>query len=393
MLSIAQTMAAKSQDITDDNLKALLAQQAFLFNKQFSGQENHPDIYSSLYTALSAFNGTEYNARKVHEGSVWSVCFVNGTSNFYSSGNDGKILQWDLNNNARQYRTLIDNNFQNKSISVSINGRWLACATTSTGIQLFNLNQPNSQPQLLTGQAGYLESLCFAADNNGLYSAGYTTPASGVIIYWDLNGNTHNQFATYDSRIRSINISPDGRYIVAGTDKGIVKWSIRSQEQIVVYSASNNFFNVVTHNNRGTIIAAGDKKGTIYLFNANTNKLLRTFTAHNARVVDLEFSPDDTQLASCSYDSKIKIWNTRDLSLRPIEIIVPENLSFSISFSPDGKNLVSAHQNDKIYIWPTKADYMADQICSKVSRNLNIREWEAYVGYDINFQNTCPDKQ
>ncbi len=392
MLSIAQTMAVKSQDIIDRDLKALLAQQAFLFNKQYSGQENHPDIYSGLYAALSAFNGAEYNARRAHEGSVWSVGFVSGTNTFYSSGFDGKILEWDLNNNARQFRTLIDNNFNNKSISISNNGRWLACATTSTGIQLFNLNQPNSQPQLLTGQTGYIESLSFSPDNNGLYTASNTSTNSGTIIYWNLIDNTHRQFATWDSRIRSINISPNGRYLVAGTDKGIVKWNISTQEQTVIYPASNNFFNIVTHNSKGTIIASGDKKGTIYLFDADKNNLLRTFTAHNARVVDLKFSPDDTQLASSSNDAKIKIWNTSDPSLRPVEIIV-EDWVLSVAFSPDGRNLVSALQNDKIYIWPTRADYMADQICSKVSRNLNTREWEAYVGYDINFQNTCPDKR
>ena len=178
---------------------------------------------------------------------------------------------------------------------------------------------------------------------------------------------------------------------MAGTDNGIVKWDIRTKQQIDIYTSSNNFFNTVAHNNSGTIIASGDKKGIIYLFDANTNKLLRTFKAHNARVVDIKFSPDDTQLASCSNDSKIKIWNTRDLSSRPVEIIV-EDWVLSVAFSPDGRNLLSALQNNKIYVWPTRAEYMADQICAKVSRNLNVREWEAYVGYDINFQNTCPNK-
>ncbi|MBN2212753.1 MAG: hypothetical protein JW723_00785 [Bacteroidales bacterium] len=394
MLSIAQTMAVKSQDITDNDVKALLAKQAFLFNKQFSGQENHPDIYLGLYGALSAFNGTGYNLRKAHEGSVWSVRFVKGTNTFYSSHWDGKILEWDLNNDARQYKTLIDNNFQNKNLVISNNGRWLACATTSTGIQLFNLNQAGSQPQLLSGQTGYLESLYFAPDSRGLYSANYTTPTNAMIIYWDLINNTHNEFAANDSKIRSISISPNGRYLVAGTDNGVVKWDTGTKERKVVYPTSDDFYSV-THNKRGTLIACGDVRGTIYIFNANTNNLLRKFTAHNARVVDLEFSPDDTQLASCSYDSKVKIWNTRGdlslLSLRPVEIIVTD-LPLSIAYSPDGKNLISTHQNNKFYIWPARADQMADQICSRVSRNLNMREWEAFVGYDIDFQNTCPNK-
>jgi energy-coupling factor transporter ATP-binding protein EcfA2 len=391
MLSIAQTMATKSQDITDNNLKALLAQQAYLFNKQYSGQENHPDIYAGLHAALASFNGKDFNARIAHDGAVWSVCFVSGTNTFYSSGGDGKILEWDLNNNTRQYRTLVDNNFINKSMSISKNGRWLACATTSTGIQLFNLNQTSSQPQLLTSQSGYIESLCFAPDNKSLFTASNTGSNTGIITWWDLINDTHTQFISYNARIRSINISPNGSYLVAGTDNGIVKWDIRTKQQVNIYASANNFFNTVTHNNRGTIIASGDKKGTIYLFDANTNKLLRTFTAHNARVVDIEFSPDDTQLASCSNDSKIKIWNTRDLGIRPVEIIV-EDWVLSVAFSPDGRNLVSALQNNKIYVWPTRAEYMANQICSRVSRNLTVREWEAYVGFDIDFQKTCPNK-
>lgn len=392
MWSIAQSMAVKSQDITDPDLKALLAYQAFQFNRQYSGQDNQPDIYSGLLAALVAFNGRDYNALNTHEGSVWSVCFVNGTNTFYSSGWDGKILSWDLNSGTKQSRTLVDNNFNNKSLSISDNGRWLACATTSTGIQLFNLYQVNSRPRLLTGQGGYIESLGFSPDNNGLYAAAYTSANSGNITYWDLINNKQNEFVSYDSRIRSIDISPNGQYIIAGTDKGIVRWNIGTKEQKTIYSDANNFFNVVTYNNHGTIIACGDKKGTIYLFDANRNNLLRSFTAHNARVVDLKFSPDDTQLASCSYDSKIKIWNTGDPSLRPVEIIVPENLSLSIAYSSDGKTLVSAHQNDKIYIWPSKAEYMTDQICDKVSRNFTRREWEAYVGFDINYQKTCQNK-
>ena len=58
----------------------------------------------------------------------------------YSSGGDGKILRWDLNGNTKSYRTLINNNFINRSLAISPNGRWLACGTTTSGIQLFNLN-------------------------------------------------------------------------------------------------------------------------------------------------------------------------------------------------------------------------------------------------------------
>ena len=392
MLSIAQTMAVKSQDISNKDLKALLAYQAFNFNRQYTGQENNPDIYAGLLAALTMFNGQDFNMLQAHNESVRSVCFVGKTNTFYSSGFDGKILLWDLDGNTKQYRTLIDNNFSNNNLAISGNGRWLACATTSTGIQLFNLNQPNSQPRLLEGQSGNIESLVFSGDNNGLYSAANNTVNNtGSVMYWDLINNTRDQFVSYDARIRSINISPNGRYIIAGTDNGLVRWNTGNGEQKIIYSSGRNYIYAAAYNNKGTLIVCGDMKGTIYIFNAGTARLLQSFAAHTARVTDLKFSPDDTQLASCSYDSKIKIWNTRDFNLRPVEIIIPETLGLSIAFSSDGKAVISA-QNSKIYIWPSKSEYMADQICRKVSRNFTRSEWETYVGYDIDYEKTCPNK-
>lgn len=389
MLSIAQTMSVKSQDISDLDLKALLALQAYSFNRQYSGQENHPDIYSGLYSALVAFNGQNFNLLKGHdEGSVWAVYFLPGSNTFYSSGWDGRIIAWDLNSSTPKPRTLVNNNFSNKSLAISNNGRWLACATTSTAIQLFNLNQSAIQPQLLTGQKGYIESLCFSADNNGLYASA----SDNTIIYYDLLNGTNKIFATHNARIRSITISPNGRQLVAGAENGVILWNTGAAEQKVIYTTNNVFVNTVTFNKRGSLIAWGDMKGTIYVYDVNSNSILRTINGHTTRVVDLKFSPDDSQLASAGIDSKIKIWNARDWTLRPVEIIVPENWPMSLAFSPDGKNLITAHQNARIFIWPTKADNMAEQFCAKVSRNLTQREWEAYVGYDINYQKTCVNK-
>ncbi|MBN2613373.1 MAG: hypothetical protein JXB00_17600 [Bacteroidales bacterium] len=388
MYTIAQTMSVKSLDVTDADLKGLLALQAYQFNSHYAGQENHPDIYSGLHGALETFNGKNFNLLTGHdEGSVWSVFFVPGTSVFYSSGWDGKILSWDMNSSARKPRTLVNNNFSNKNLAISPNGRWLACATTTTAIQLFNLNQANSQPQLLTGQQGYFESLCFAADNNGLYASA----SNNSIIFFDLINNQRKVFATHTARIRSICLSPNGRSLVAGTDKGVLLYNTANAEPKVISSAAN-IVSIVTFNRRGTLIAWGDTRGVIYIYDVNSGSIIRTLNAHNARIVDLKFSPDNSQLASSSNDSRIKIWNTRDFTLRPVEILVPENWPMSVAFSSDGRYLISAHQNAKIFYWPTKADEMAGQVCPKVSRNLTQREWEAYVGYDINYQKTCINK-
>jgi WD40 repeat protein len=115
--------------------------------------------------------------------------------------------------------------------------------------------------------------------------------------------------------------------------------------------------------------------------------------------MDLEFSPDDRQIATASTDKSLKIWDANNLNNKPI--VIKEhgnNFVLSVTFSPDGKFLISsADQKDQskfnyIYIWPTEAEYMADLLCSKLERNFTQKEWESYVATDIDYRKTCPNK-
>ena len=68
----------KPSQVDDKNLKGLLAYQAYLFNRDYEGQTDHPDIYNALYNALAGFNGDNYNSLPGHEGSVKSLAFLPG---------------------------------------------------------------------------------------------------------------------------------------------------------------------------------------------------------------------------------------------------------------------------------------------------------------------------
>jgi hypothetical protein len=391
ILAIAQTMSGKVGQVDDKNLKGLLAYQAFLFNRDYEGPADQPDIYNGLYNALTAFNGDKFNGLQGHEGAVRSLAFLPGTSTFFSSGGDGKILRWDLNGNAKAYRTLIDNNFINRSLAVSSNGRWLACGTTTSGIQLFNLNTPNSQPGILQGHKGWVEALSFTPDSKGLFSA--STDKS--IIYWDLIAGTNATFVTMDNtKVRCLVSSPTGHFLYGGTDDGqVIRWNIDTKEATVVFKSDNNSIYAVSINSTGSRIAFVDKNGVLRLADTKTNGIIKAIPAHSARSLDVKFSPDDRQIATSSMDKTVKIWDANNLTNRPIVITKHDAWVLSVAFSPDGKYLVSSSEDgDYIYYWPTHASLMAEQMCNKLSRNFSQREWETYISYDIAYQKTCSNK-
>lgn len=396
MLSIAQTMSGKVSQVDDRNLKGLLAYQAFLFNRDYDGQADHPDIYSALYHALAGFNGENYNGMQGHDGAIRYMAFLPGSNVFYSSGVDGKILRWDLNGNVKQYHTLINNNFINRSLTISPNGRWLACGTTSTGIQLFNLNTGDVTPELLEGHKSWVDALVFAPDSKGLFSS--STDKS--IIYYDLIEGTRSVFITMAStKVRCMAVSPAGRFLFGGTDDGkLLRWNIDTKEETVIYNSPGNTIFAVSINSTGSRIAFVDKKGSLRIVDARTNNILRSVTAHSGRIMDVKFSPNDRQIATASVDKTVKIWDANNLSNRPVTINKHEDFVLSVAFSPDGNYLVSSgdvpdnKQIPFLYYWPTHASAMAEQMCGKLNRNLTQREWETYVSYDIPLQKTCPNK-
>jgi WD40 repeat protein len=395
MLSISQTLSGKVLQLDDKDQKGLLAYQAYIFNKNYDGQTDQPDVYNALYDALSGFNGAYYNGFKGHEGSVRSIAFLPGSNIFYTSGHDGKILKWDLTSGSKISRTLIKNNFLNRSLAISPNGRWLANGTTTTGIQLFNLNTGSNIPTLLEGHKSWVVALAFTSDSRGLFSAS----SDKSVIYYDLIAGTTNVFASVENTVRCLAVSPTGRYLFGGTDDGkLIRWNMDTKEETVIFSSDNNTIFAISLNSTGSRIAFVDKNGSLRLADTKSNKVTSVVSAHSVRILDVKFSPDDRQIATSSMDKTVKIWDANNLANRPVVIKSHDAFVMSVAFSPDGKYLVSSGDlaSDpaipNVFYWPTHTSYMAEQMCDKISRNLTQREWETYVGYDILYQKTCPNK-
>ncbi len=390
MQTIASTIALKSIQTEDQNLKGLLAYQGYQFNKDYNGLNNNSDIYEALYKSLVAFKGKDFNSLKGHEGAVRSLTFMPNKRILYSAGAEGKIYKWDLNEIGSGPKELISNNFSNRCIAISPNGRWLACGTGNSSIQVFNLNNPGSPPQMKEGHKGWVNDLEFVEDKDVLISSS----EDKTIVYWDLLSGEHRVIASNNVRIRGICISKDGKYVFGGTDDGkVIRWNIETGEANILFDNNDNTIFALTLNSGGSNLAIGDKTGNIWIINPVNGKKIAQAKGHTARILDINYSPDNSLLASSSFDGTIRIWNAHDLTENPIVINEHESWVLSIAFSPDGKLLASSSNNgDLIYYWATRPDYYADQICKYLSRNFTKQEWETFVGSDITYQKTCPDK-
>jgi WD40 repeat protein len=77
---------------------------------------------------------------------------------------------------------------------------------------------------------------------------------------------------------------------------------------------------------------------------------LQTLEGHSSWVTSVAFSSDSGRLASASYDSTVKIWDTSSGEcLQTLEGHSGE--VWSVAFSPDSGRLVSASEDKTVKIW------------------------------------------
>ncbi len=140
--------------------------------------------------------------------------------------------------------------------------------------------------------------------------------------------------------------SPDGALI--GTPGKI--WDSSTYECIRNYDFSLILRYCVAWSPDGRKFAWGatDDDNAIYIWNREANTVDR-LTGHKEGLWGLDWSPDGTQLASCSIDFTVKIW---DVATRTVvrTMTVDDNVT-SVAWSSDGKQLFAGVDRKGVFAW------------------------------------------
>jgi len=389
MVEIAQAMAVKSlQEERDKDLKGLLASLAYKFNRNYGGRELHSDIYLAMYASVKRLQGDTYNIYSGHNESVNSVVFSPTSNSFYSTSSDGRILQWNPNEENKTPRTLLNHSVINNSLAISPNGQWLACATDGRGIQVINPSRYNPVPFQISWGDNRITLIDFYPDNENILFAG----SENSIVRWNVRTREHNVIARIESEILSLSVSPQGRYVAAGTRAGEVILLDGQTEKapLAIFKGGDDAVSSVSFNVEGTKVVAGTLRGKLTFWEISSGDSIISLNAHTARVVDIRFSPDNRILASTSFDGTVKMWNIQNFSLPPLVLTEHESWVNTVAFNSTGEKMVTGSRNGKrLILWPVNPGNMMPMICSGLTRSFTKDEWDIYVGEDIPMTDPC----
>lgn len=390
MISIAQSMAVKSLNLIDTDLKALLAFQAYNFNKEYGGNVYDNYIYDGLYYAkrdkIKESKGMDLNRYKGHRDMIRAVVYDPNGTDFYTTGSDGKILKWDSNDYS--FKTLYNpaSNYINNDMKVSPDGKWLIVAGDAPYILVINLATLN--PIKIEGHQGPVTKLMFLPNSDYFISYGIQDSTLRINDYVN-----SSELKKFDNRYTAIALSKDGKVMVAGDEKGNLDiWNTENMDKLESTPITDSPIYAIEFSPDDNMIAIGNENGMVQIGDVVGSDFFwtRSIPGQRSRINSIKFSPDGSLLATASLEGTVRLWVMDQMDqMLPVVFKDHDDYVWSIEFNANSDYLLAGTRNGVLKLWPTKPELMAQDICKYLFRNMDKSEWDRYVGDDINYVNTC----
>lgn len=403
-LAYAKAMAIKSKELGNTlDKEALVAQQAYLFNKKYGGYIYDSDIYSGLYYALKNNGHPLTKSLAAHRNGAARAVETNGKGNhLYTGGSDGRIFKWSYVNGVWTADAIIDSAKRVSdpylvfTLDTSPDGNLLAAGglyptnVAANYVELYDLRNPGNRKKI-TGFKNDINDLRFTPDGKGFYAR----DNSGLSIkYSDLT--TAREVIPSKVKIQSLDLNEKGTTLAgAGSDGYVYLWDVNNNYSVTKVKVSKEALSAITFAPDGRQVVTGDLNGQVYVI--SNGLVIRELAGHSSQLEDIKFNHAGTFFATASKDKTVRLWNFSKLNLQPI-ILTDHDWIWSMAFTPDDSQLMvgintvretAKGTEETIHAYPTDIDVMKDILCGVAGRNMTKEEWNLFVAEDLPYEKTC----
>jgi WD40 repeat protein len=305
---------------------------------------------------------------------------------------DGTVRLWSVRTGAER-GVLSQQGLRLLGIAWSPDGEQIAASSDlAGGVRLWNVADQEIARTLTVGQ-GAVTSLSYASDGNALASGG----ANGTVKVQRLDeegdfslsgGAPTAQYMAFVSERSMVAISDAGelvqidfsqqgqpqqleglegvalsvaaaprqKIVAAGNERGdVALWDLESDRVLHTLSGLRGPVYTISFSEDGRRVAAvvnePDDAPQLAIWDVESGDLLAAFGGHSNQVTGIALRANGSLLASTSADGTLKLWNEEGREERSISAQDGQGWFSSVAFSPDGSLLVTGSLDGQVEFW------------------------------------------
>ena len=267
--------------------------------------------------------------------------------------NSSRITVWDASNGREKLVLHRGKGVRTGSVVFSTSGRRIV-GGVGKDVNVWD-STTGAKTLTLKGHIGSVSSVAFCANGLRIVSGG----SDGLIKVWDsATGMEISTLKGHTQMVLSLAISPDGHRIVSGSSSEMNVWeSASTQDPLRILGR----YVSIAFSPNSRLIACGDKRGAIKVFDATSSELMLKIQAHAGEIRSVAYSPDGRRIVSGGSDDMIRVWdttaarpdkfdplNTPHILIHQAELTIKGNpgdiyawAPNRVIFSPDGKQILA----------------------------------------------------
>jgi serine/threonine protein kinase/DNA-binding beta-propeller fold protein YncE len=291
-----------------------------------------------------------------HIGAVHSLS-VTADGKYVVSGSDDKTVRvWDLAT-GQEVRRLTGHQGPVYSVAVTANGRQVvSCGGEynemegewiDDGVRLWDLGT-GQQVRRFTGHARAVESVAVTPDGQYVVSGS----DDKTVRLWELaTGQQVRRFTGHAGPVYSVAVTPDGKYVVSGSgDKTVRVWKLATGKEVRRFTGHESGVRSVAVTLDGKYIVSGSWDKTVRVWKLATGKEVRRFTGHESGVRSVAVTPGGKYVVSGSEDKTVRLWDLAT-GQEVRRFTGHENFVLAVAVTPDGEYVVSGSRDKTVRLW------------------------------------------
>ncbi len=274
-------------------------------------------------------------------GDFLSVAFSPDDQSLVAGNGDGEIYGWDLQSRQYRFAPLVSAHQSDVwKLAFSPDGDSFATASSDGSTVVVEFPEGKVSATAFSG-SGSSQGVAYTPSGERLVGG---TP-DGSVRVWDtrLGDIISTTPSGHDQPIIDLHLSGDGTLLATLAEDQLIRlWRFGPEAPLSQdYRVAGGAARAVAFGDQGRLLAAGDRSGSVSIWDLNHDQPPRVYSEHREGVWALAFSPDSRLLASGDRAGRLQI---RDLASGTL-VADGEHDDGAIwwcAFSPDGQQIISA---------------------------------------------------